>query len=25
MKQLCRNEALKVFVEWKNKADKICY
>lgn len=25
MKQLLRNEALKVFVEWKNKADKIPY
>jgi tRNA(Arg) A34 adenosine deaminase TadA len=25
MKQLLRDEALKVFVEWKNKADKIRY
>jgi tRNA(Arg) A34 adenosine deaminase TadA len=25
MKQLLRAEALKVFVEWKQKADKICY
>jgi guanine deaminase len=25
MKQLLRVEALKVFSEWKNKADKICY
>ena len=25
MKQLLRAEALKVFAEWKNKPDKICY
>ncbi|HVU07055.1 MAG TPA: nucleoside deaminase [Verrucomicrobiae bacterium] len=25
MKQLLRKEALKVFTEWENKADKICY
>ena len=25
MKQLCRNEALKVFAEWKSKPDKIQY
>ena len=25
MKQLCRNEALKAFAEWKNKPDKIQY
>jgi guanine deaminase len=25
MKQLLRKDALKVFAEWKNKTDKICY
>jgi tRNA(Arg) A34 adenosine deaminase TadA len=25
MKQLFRNEALKVFAEWKSKPDKVCY
>ena len=25
MEQLLRPEALKVFAEWKNKTDKICY
>jgi len=25
MKQLLRPEAIKVFAEWKNKPDKICY